>query len=743
MARTTLHGIAVSAGISIGKAFFMNRHHYHLIPRQTVAPALIPAELIRLEQAFESIKKEFESARSKVPPDLKEHAAIIETHLMICNDPKLLGSAKRIVEQVGITAEWALEKAMAEIEEAFNAIEVPYIRDRFQDISLVADRVQAKLLGETERKQGARNLEGRVVLMAHDLTPGDTIELDVNKIMSFATVQGGKTSHTGILARSLRIPALVGVTNLEESVTDGDLVVIDGLKGKVVVEPDEEELTYYADLKYRFESYHKGIIRSCRLPGETLDGYRMDVLANVELDEEIPSVLENGGEGIGLFRTEYAFLNRLDTPEEEELYNGYRKIAETMAPGWVVFRTLDVGADKIMAGAESLEETNPAMGLRAIRYCLKNTDLFMRQLRAILRASAVGNVALMFPMISGLHEVLEAKRYLEQAQRELHAKRQKFNPYMPVGIMIELPSAGDHRRGPGPGGGFLQHRHQRPHPVLPGHRPHQQARLLPLPAPAPGRAAQHQTRGGRGPPSRHRGERLRRGGLGSLLFPHPHGHAGGRHQHHPPGHPRHQAHHPPHHPGGLQGPAQRDSGQQHRGRNQPQREGHHLQAFPGRTHVLLLRPGHGRKLKSVNPMAKTSDPVKLIARNKQVRREFELLEFFEAGLVLTGSEVKSLRAGQISFKDGYVRFKNDGAWLMDVHIAPYENAGHDGHEPERPRKLLLHSREIAVLTAKVEQKGLTVVPVRLYLKNGKSSWKSPWAGARRSMTAATTSKTAP
>ncbi len=419
----------------------MNRHHYHLIPRHTVAPTLIPAELVRLEQAFDAIRKEFESARSKVPPNLTEHAAIIDTHLMICNDPKLLGSAKRIVEQVGITAEWAMEKAMAEIEEAFNAIEVPYIRDRFQDISLVADRVQSQLLGQTEKKQNVKNPEGRVVLMAHDLTPGDTIELDVNKIMSFATVQGGKTSHTGILARSLRIPALVGVTDLEESVTDGDMVVIDGLKGKVVVAPDEEELTYYTDLKYRFESYHKGIIRSCRLPGETVDGYRLDVLANVELDEEIPSVLENGGEGIGLFRTEYAFLNRLDTPDEEELYKGYKKIAETMAPGWVVFRTLDVGADKIMAGAKSLEEANPAMGLRAIRYCLKNTDLFMRQLRAILRASAVGNVALMFPMISGLREVREAKRYLEQAQQELHAKRQKFNPYMPVGIMIELPSA--------------------------------------------------------------------------------------------------------------------------------------------------------------------------------------------------------------------------------------------------------------------------------------------------------------
>jgi phosphoenolpyruvate-protein phosphotransferase (PTS system enzyme I) len=441
VAKTVLHGIAVSAGISIGQAFFMNRHHYHLIPRQTVAPSLIPAELVRLEQAFDTIKKEFESARSKVPPNLTEHAAIIDTHLMICNDPKLLGSAKRIVEQVGITAEWALEKAMAEIEEAFSTIEVAYIRDRFQDISLVADRVQAQLLGHADKKQSVKNLEGRVVLMAHDLTPGDTIELDVNKIMSFATVQGGKTSHTGILARSLRIPALVGVTDLEESVADGDLVVIDGLKGKVVVEPDEEELTYYADLKYRFESYHKGIIRSCRLPGETVDGYRLDVLANVELNEEIPSVLENGGEGIGLFRTEYAFLNRLDSPDEEELYKGYKKIAETMAPGWVVFRTLDVGADKIMAGAESLEETNPALGLRAIRYCLKNTDLFMRQLRAILRASAVGNVALMFPMISGLHEVLEAKRYLEQAQKELHAKKQKFNPYMPVGIMIELPSA--------------------------------------------------------------------------------------------------------------------------------------------------------------------------------------------------------------------------------------------------------------------------------------------------------------
>lgn len=445
MAPRVLTGIPVSAGVSIGKAFFLNRHRFHQIPRQTIAQELVTTEVERLRLAFEEEQSELAAARDKVPPELKEHAAIIDTHLLISQDPRLFNEARKVVEEMGITAEWALEKVVGEIEKAFSSIDDPYIRDRIQDVNLVAQRVQNRLASQShvdERsKHAIKAIQGRVVLMAHDLSPADTIDIEVSKIMSFATVQGGKTSHTGILARSLQIPALVGVQDLEETVSDGDLVVVDGLKGKLIIDPDEEQLAYYSDLKYQFEAYHVSIMRDCHLPGETIDGYRLGVMANIELFEEVTSVLDNGGEGVGLYRTEYSFMNRKEVPTEEELYEEYRDMAQILSPRRVVLRTLDLGADKLALNMEHEKEINPALGLRAIRFCLHHEDIFKRQLRAIVRASASGNVAVMFPMISGLKELRQAKALLREVQRELHSEGHAFNPDLPVGIMIELPSA--------------------------------------------------------------------------------------------------------------------------------------------------------------------------------------------------------------------------------------------------------------------------------------------------------------
>ena len=443
MVRKVLKGIAVSAGISIGKAYFMNRRRFRAIPRQTVAPQLIEIEGERLRKAFAEEQEALKNARTKVPQELIEHAAIIDTHLMISNDPKLLGRALEYVNEMGICAEWALEKAMDLIEQAFSVIDDGYIRDRIQDVRVVVQRIQKRLQEPMPDILDAdlKASRGRVVLMANDLSPADTIGFEVAKIMSFATAEGGKTSHTGILARSLQIPAIVGVTDLEDYVSDGDLVIIDGLKGRIIIEPREEELAYYSDLKYQFEAYHAGIMRTCSLPGETIDGYRVEVLANIELFEEVTSVLSNGGEGVGLYRTEYAFLNRNDIPDEEELVEEYKELVELVTPRRMVFRTFDLGADKLGEGWSLGEESNPAMGLRAIRFCLKHEELFVRQLRAILRTSVYGNVHLMFPMISGLKEVIQAKEILKHTQRQLDAEGLPYDPDMPVGIMVELPSA--------------------------------------------------------------------------------------------------------------------------------------------------------------------------------------------------------------------------------------------------------------------------------------------------------------
>ena len=362
----------------------------------------------------------------------------MDSHLNILRDPKLTKAAVNYIEELCLNSEWALEKAVMDMEKAFSVIKDAYIRERMQDVRAVAERVQSVLMGQNREE---RAVEGRVIIMAHDLTPADTIAMDVNRIMGFATTKGGKTSHTGIMARTMDIPAVVGVHDLEDSVDDGDLIILDGITGKIMVQPSEDELADYWDLNYQFENYQRSIIRGCQLPAETIDGYRVQVLANIELLEEVPQVIDNGAEGVGLYRTEYNYMSRGTLPSEEELYEEYRDLASIMSPRKVTLRTLDLGADKFIAKFGDMEEANPALGLRAIRFCLKHREFFKTQLRAILRASAVGNVRIMFPMISGLKEVRRSKALVAECQAELRKEGKEYNPDMPVGIMVELPSA--------------------------------------------------------------------------------------------------------------------------------------------------------------------------------------------------------------------------------------------------------------------------------------------------------------
>lgn len=438
MARVIIPGISVSTGIAIGKAFFLNRNRTAHLPRLTVAEEAVAHEAERLAQAFLQAEDELAAARDKVPAELKEHRLIIDSHLMMLKDPKLRNAARAYITDMRLNAEWALEKALGDLEKTFGALDDVYIRERMQDVRFVIVKVQSHLIGQDK---DLRSIEGRVIIMAHDLTPADTVELDVNKILGFATVQGGKTSHTGIMARTLGIPAMVGVADLESHVLEGDFVIIDGLSGRIVIDPDEDELTRYNELSAQFEDYTRRIIRECQLPAETSDGYRVQVLANIELLEEVAAVLDRGGEGIGLYRTEYSYLNRTDLPSEEELAEKYSDLVSIMSPRRVIFRTLDLGADKFIQSFGSLEEPNPALGMRAIRFCLRHPDLFRTQLRAVCRASAYGNASIMFPMISGLKELRRAKSLLRDAQDELRREGIPFNEEMPVGIMVELPSA--------------------------------------------------------------------------------------------------------------------------------------------------------------------------------------------------------------------------------------------------------------------------------------------------------------
>ena len=420
MALRTLFGIPVSAGVAIGRAYYLNKSHFSGTVRQTIDAEEIGQEKARLTRAFEAALQELERILSQVPDDLKEHAAIIESHLMMLKDHKFRKRALDHIESAGINAEWALERAVGDVQEVFASIADEYLRQRMQDVRLVAERVLGKLVGADN---GLKAITHRAILLAHDLSPADTIELDVNKIMAFATAQGGKTSHAGILARSLQIPAVVGVEGLGDDLAEGSIIILDGFHGRVILEPDEEELARYTDLQTQFESYQATIMRSCQLPAETIDGYRVQVLANIELFEEVVAVNDNGGEGIGLYRSEYSYLSHNGMPTEDELTEIYMDMASLVAPKKLVIRTLDVGADKLMR-MQTASEPNPALGLRAI-----------------LKASVLGNVSIMFPMISGLQELVEVKKFYREVQREMQAEGICFREDMPMGIMVEVPSA--------------------------------------------------------------------------------------------------------------------------------------------------------------------------------------------------------------------------------------------------------------------------------------------------------------
>lgn len=437
MAKAVLHGIAVSTGIAIGKGFFLNRAP-DSVRHDLVPLAMVESEAARLQNAIDCVAEDFTHARRQMPKDASFHAEVIETHLLICKDPNLGSKAVNRIHEQRMNAEWALEESVALIADTFNRIGSPYIRDRMEDVRLVADRILQCLSGNATPSATG---DERGILLAYDLTPADVIGLAPGHIFAFAIEQGGKTSHTGILARRLNIPAVFGLTGLDEMAAGGELVIVDGLKGRLLVDPDEGELADYVALQGQFYAYEARIRTHASRPAETEDGQRVTVLANVETSAEAAEVLASGGEGVGLVRTEFAYLTRTTLPTEEELFAEYDALAAALAPRKVTFRTLDVGGDKLFLDRKKKGEANPALGLRAIRYCLRHQDIFRTQLRAILRASARGNTALMFPLISGVSEFRLAKSILNEAKQELDAAKIPYDPHMPVGILIELPAA--------------------------------------------------------------------------------------------------------------------------------------------------------------------------------------------------------------------------------------------------------------------------------------------------------------
>jgi len=433
-----LKGISASPGICIGKAYLVDRGGVDVVDRYAISEKNVKNEVKRFKSAVQNAKHDLRAIIENSPVELQK-ANILETHVVLLNDKLLYGRTIEAIEKERVNAEWALKTVVNQIKAVFQEMPDPYLKERVSDIIHVSNLVMHNLMGAEAQSISA--IGKRVILVARDLSAADTSQINLERIKGFITDLGGKTSHTGIIARSLEIPAVVGLEQATRMVANDDLIIVDGTTGAVIVRPSEQTLMEYAERQASYERYRAVITRDSHLEARTPDGHRIDVMANIELPEEVVAVLNYGGDGIGLYRTEFQYLNRTSFPSENELFENYKDVIEVMAPRPVTFRTLDINGDKAMAIDTGFAEDNPALGLRAIRYCLKRPAVFKTQLRAILRAAALGSVRIMFPMISIHFEICEAKRLLDEAAESLEKDGLPYKRDIPVGAMIEVPSA--------------------------------------------------------------------------------------------------------------------------------------------------------------------------------------------------------------------------------------------------------------------------------------------------------------
>lgn len=435
----TIRGIPVSPGIIIGKARLVDRSRVKILYQYLITGDQLNREVERFKEAIRATEEQLTKLKERMPDQVNQHGFILDSCLMMLKDSMLNDATIEKILNEKINAEWALKKSLEEIRKIFTQIDDEYISTRINDVENVTEKILRNLSGEEQESLAEINERG--IIVAHELSPADTTELNINMVMGFITDVGGRTSHTAIMAQALEIPAIVGLETATELVEDGDLLIVDGNTGDVIINPDDSAIIYYQEKQYQHEEFKSSVARTSHLPAITLDGCRIAVKGNIEFLEEVSAVRDNGGDGIGLFRTEFLYLKSKGLPSEEELFQDYRVMAESISPDPVTIRTLDLGGDKFSSELEITREMNPALGLRAIRFCLKEPELFKSQLRAILRASVYGNVQLMFPMISGLQEILDAKEILAKVKVELHQKKIEYDRDITMGIMIEVPSA--------------------------------------------------------------------------------------------------------------------------------------------------------------------------------------------------------------------------------------------------------------------------------------------------------------
>lgn len=437
---SNLTGIAAAPGYAIGPVFIMGEDKL-VAERKSLTIYEAQGEVSRftdcVQEAITQLKELKEQTRVKIG---EEQAEIFETHILVLHDDEFVGRVKEVIGEQLINAEAALQDVTEELVTFFEAMDDSYLKERAADFRDVSKRVMSLLLGT--KQKSLTDFDQPVVLIAHDLTPSDTAQLDRDRVAGFATNIGGKTSHSAIMARSMEIPAVVGLKDVTSHLTDNDFVIIDGGAGTIIINPSQDVIQAYQEKKLKYEERKDEFKKYLNAPSVTADGHKLEIVSNIGNPGDALGAKRNGAEGIGLFRTEFLYMGRASFPTEEEQFKAYKEVAETFGSGSpIIIRTLDIGGDKELDYLDLPDEMNPFLGYRAIRLCLDEKDMFKTQLRAILRASAFGNVKIMYPMIATLQELRAANAILEEVKQELDAASIAYNHELEVGIMIEIPAA--------------------------------------------------------------------------------------------------------------------------------------------------------------------------------------------------------------------------------------------------------------------------------------------------------------
>ncbi len=432
-------GIAASPGIAIGKVYILEKEDFCILEYR-INKEEVQREIKRFRDAVKDSKEQLEEIKEKVSQKInKREAYIFKAYLYLLEDPLLIDETIERIKRKRLNAEAALRETYKSFPSKFNIAQTGFIKERFRDVEDIGERILRNLLRKPSLTLS--HLDESIIIVAHDLAPSDTVSMQRDKILGFATDIGGRTSHTAIMARALEIPAVVGLRDITKKIKPGSLIILDGNKGRVLVNPTHQQIEKYKKEHQEFIEYRKKLESLKSLPPQTLDGREVELAANIAGPEEVELAVKNGAEGIGLYRTEYLYMNRQTLPSDEEQLKAYRKVVEKIAPYSVIIRTLDLGGDKFLSHFPVPREMNPFMGWRAIRLSLERVDIFKTQLRAILRAAQHNKVKIMYPMISGLEEVRRANAILSQVKKELDEEKIPFSRNIETGIMIEIPSA--------------------------------------------------------------------------------------------------------------------------------------------------------------------------------------------------------------------------------------------------------------------------------------------------------------